>query len=63
MNILDELGFSGRDFDHPVWTNQDWLPHSTYDLRWYAVSRCPNSVLKRRKLRKLKRIYEPKAKE
>ena len=60
MNILDELGLSGRDFDHPVWTNRDQSPHPAYALRWHVVSRYPDKVLKRRRLRDLKRIYKPK---
>ena len=59
MNILEELGFDGRDFDHPVWVNQDWPPHSTYALKRYALSRYPESESKRAKLRELKRIYKP----
>ena len=63
MNILEELGFKNRDFDHPVWITHDGPSCSTDALRRYAVSRYPDTAVKRCKLGNIKRIYEREQKE
>jgi hypothetical protein len=48
MNILDELGLRGRDFDHPVWINRSGLPNALLPHTIKQYSKCPRKGARER---------------
>jgi hypothetical protein len=48
MNILDELGLRGRDFDHPVWINRNGPPNTPLQYTIKQYSKYPRKGVRER---------------